>query len=250
MFELVIPARNEESHVGNIVQWARAALGSSARIVVVDNASTDDTVLVAEAAGADEVVREGRVGKGFAVIAGLKKCVTSYAMLCDADVIGLDASYLRNLRELVVGSGSCLGRLALSRPPTDAPVTTLLARPLLRAFDLGSRAGVEPIGGLLLAERRFVLGQHLPGGWGFDIGCTLAAVSYGCSIPELPVVGVTHRHKELLDYVAMAEEVCLAILQATGKLQWDHTDCTLCAAETSQLVQGGPKLGDVAPASG
>lgn len=228
MFELVVPAHNEERHVGKLVRWARSAFGATIRIVVIDNASVDRTAQVALAAGADEILNEPRLGKGFAVISGLKRCESHHVMLCDADIVGLNPEALMTLRDLTIKSGSPVGRLSLDRTPEDAPVTTLLALPLLSALGVAGRTGCEPLGGLMIAERTFLFDQHLPGGWGFDVACTLAAAKSGRAIPELPVRGVTHRHKPLIEYVDMAREVCLAVLRATGSVPWDHTDCTRC----------------------
>jgi glycosyltransferase involved in cell wall biosynthesis len=237
MFEFVVPAHNEGQYVGNVVRWARSAFGQAMKVIVVDNASADGTAEVAIAAGADEIVTEPRLGKGFAVLSGLRRCQSRYVMLCDADITGLSPDVLLSLRELVMKSDSPLGRLSLGRAPEDAPVTTMLALPLLSALGLDGRAGSEPLGGLMMAECGFLFAQHLPGGWGFDIACTLATVRSGKPLPELPVRGVAHRHKPLIDYVGMAREVCLAVLRATGNVPWDHADCTYCSAAPVLSVQ-------------
>jgi glycosyltransferase involved in cell wall biosynthesis len=67
---VVVPAFNEAHSIAKVVTDFRAAL-PDARIVVVDNRSTDRTGEIAQAAGA-EVVRESRQGKGFALLAGLR----------------------------------------------------------------------------------------------------------------------------------------------------------------------------------
>lgn len=239
MFELVVPAYNEEQHIGNLVRWARSAFGQIIKIIVVDNASVDDTAEVAVTAGADEIVREPRLGKGFAVLSGLKLCRSRYVMLCDADINGLSPDMLLSLRELVIKSDSPLGRLSLNRAPEDAPVTTVLALPLLSALGLAGQTGSEPLGGLMMAESKFLFAQHLPGGWGFDIACTLAVARSGRPVPELPVQGVTHRHKPLIEYMGMAREVCLTALRAVGTIPWDHSDCTCCSSAAQPATGGG-----------
>jgi glycosyltransferase involved in cell wall biosynthesis len=67
---VIVPCLNEANSIAKVVMDFRAAL-PNARIVVVDNASTDRTGEIARAAGA-EVVRETRRGKGFALLAGLR----------------------------------------------------------------------------------------------------------------------------------------------------------------------------------
>ncbi len=67
---VVVPCLNEAGSIGAVVADFRHAL-PRARIVVVDNGSTDATAALARAAGA-EVISETRRGKGFALLAGLR----------------------------------------------------------------------------------------------------------------------------------------------------------------------------------
>lgn len=71
MVAIVVPCFNEATSIAAVVSDFRAAL-PTARIVVVDNASSDRTGEIARAAGA-EVVRETRRGKGFALLTGLRR---------------------------------------------------------------------------------------------------------------------------------------------------------------------------------
>ena len=64
---VIIPARNEAAAIGDVVRSVRA-LGA-ARVIVVDDASTDTTAAEARTAGA-EVIRPGGRGYGWACHAG------------------------------------------------------------------------------------------------------------------------------------------------------------------------------------
>ena len=73
---VVIPALNEAAAVGRVVSGvpraALSAMGYRVRVIVVDDGSTDDTGVVARAAGADVVVRhDTRQGVGAALRTGL-----------------------------------------------------------------------------------------------------------------------------------------------------------------------------------
>ncbi len=59
---ILIPCHNEAASIGRVISEFRAAL-PSARIIVFDNCSTDETTQIARQAGA-EVHHEKRVGKG------------------------------------------------------------------------------------------------------------------------------------------------------------------------------------------
>jgi glycosyltransferase involved in cell wall biosynthesis len=68
-----------DSRLGRRRPWARiAGLGLDAKVVVVDDGSTDDTAAIAEAAGAT-VIRKENGGKGAALRAGLDRVLASSA---------------------------------------------------------------------------------------------------------------------------------------------------------------------------
>jgi glycosyltransferase involved in cell wall biosynthesis len=81
---VVIPCQNEGRSIAKVVADFHRVL-PEAQIVVVDNASTDDTAARAAEAGAT-VVRETRRGKGFAVVRGFRAaCETDFVVLVDGD---------------------------------------------------------------------------------------------------------------------------------------------------------------------
>lgn len=81
---VVVPCYNEAATIGKVVADFRRAL-PGARIIVVDNASSDDTAAVAEAAGAF-VLSESRRGKGYALLHGFRAARrASYVVMVDGD---------------------------------------------------------------------------------------------------------------------------------------------------------------------
>jgi glycosyltransferase involved in cell wall biosynthesis len=106
---VVIPAFNEASSIAQVVTDFRRAL-PAARIVVVDNASTDRTGALAADAGA-EVIRETRQGKGFALLAGLQYAATADIFIMvdgdgtyPADAAPLLIDRIRSGAEMVIGT--------------------------------------------------------------------------------------------------------------------------------------------------
>ncbi len=67
---VIIPCHDEETTIGSVVDDFRRWL-PGARVVVIDNASADGTAGAAAAAGA-HVIFEPRLGKGFALLRGLR----------------------------------------------------------------------------------------------------------------------------------------------------------------------------------
>ena len=228
---IVIPARNEAEHIGRLVRAISLTPFGGSRIIVVDNGSTDRTCCEALEAGAHLIVREERVGKGFAVAAGLAAADSETVLVLDADIEGITPAMLRQLELLYDPVHAPVVRLAIGRSAMAAPVTTLVARPLLNLLTCPTTSIAEPIGGLLLVNRKFVLLQHIPGGWGFDIALTMQVLNSGLPLPEVPVEGVTHRQRSLESYVEMSHEVIRAALIIQEKIPWGHEDCIRCQRE-------------------
>ena len=78
-----IPCYNESITVGKVITDFRAVF-PAARILVIDNASTDNTSEIARAHGA-EVVSEPRKGKGYAVQTLFSLTESDYLIMVDGD---------------------------------------------------------------------------------------------------------------------------------------------------------------------
>jgi glycosyltransferase involved in cell wall biosynthesis len=113
---IVVPAFNERATILDILRAARAQAVDGVRfeIIVVDDGSTDGTGDMVEANPAlcDRLIRNPRnLGKGGAVIAGLKAATGDYVLFQDADLEYDPADYSRLLEpvlrfdaDLVMGS--------------------------------------------------------------------------------------------------------------------------------------------------
>jgi dolichyl-phosphate beta-glucosyltransferase len=89
---VVIPVYNEAAEIANIVRAVDEALrarGGDFEIIVVDNASEDDTVDRLQPFLADKPVRllrnEHNMGKGYSVRRGMLEATGELRLMCDAD---------------------------------------------------------------------------------------------------------------------------------------------------------------------
>jgi glycosyltransferase involved in cell wall biosynthesis len=107
---VVIPCHDEAATIGRVVERFRELL-PDAEVLVIDNASQDDTAAVAEEAGA-RVVGETRLGKGFALMTGFQLArEADYYVMVDgddtypaSDVIELLSVAVRQGADMVVGT--------------------------------------------------------------------------------------------------------------------------------------------------
>jgi glycosyltransferase involved in cell wall biosynthesis len=112
LVSVVIPCRNEARTVAGCVRQAQlglARLGVSCEVIVVDNASTDDTAARARQHGA-RVVTVPTVGYGSALAAGIASAGGRYVVMADGDgsydlsTLGAYCSRLAAGADLVVGN--------------------------------------------------------------------------------------------------------------------------------------------------
>ena len=105
---VVIPARNEEETVADVVAAAhRARLVDE--VIVVDNGSSDGTASAAAGQGA-RVVTEPVSGKGEAMHTGVAATDAEVIVFLDADLIGLRPDHVDCLVEaLLDGAGMACG---------------------------------------------------------------------------------------------------------------------------------------------
>jgi len=179
--DVVLPCLNEEDAIVDVI----CRLPDGYRAVVVDNGSTDRSVVRARAAGA-LVVHEPRRGFGAAAHAGLLAAVAPLVAFCDADG-SMDPAQLPEYAALIESGAAdlVLGR----RIPTTRgawPWHARLANRVL-AHRLHSMIGVDlhDLGPLRIARRDALLALDLHDRRsGYPLEMVLAASRAGWTIVE------------------------------------------------------------------
>lgn len=180
----IIPAYNEEKHIGQVL-YAVKRVGEIDDIVVVSDGSTDRTAEVACGFDGVRVIElPQNMGKGYAMKAGLDNTSASIVLFLDADLLGLEPHHVRALL-LPVFHGVAdmvLGVFCSGRGMTD------LAQKLT-PFLTGQRA-----------VKRWVLdmiGEEVwSTGYGIEMALTRCARKWNLRVMEVPLYGVTHVMKE------------------------------------------------------
>jgi 4,4'-diaponeurosporenoate glycosyltransferase len=104
---IVIPARNEGKNLPRLLRSIAASVVKPTEILVIDDASTDDTASIAQILGATVITSatlpEGWTGKTWSCHQGAQRAIGDYLLFLDADTFfvdrGLDSLVGRWLRE-------------------------------------------------------------------------------------------------------------------------------------------------------
>ena len=103
----IIPTHNEEKSVGNVLKTIIDS-GCFDEIIVVDGASTDNTVRECRKPGVMVVQLAKKGGKGIDMKKGLGKTKADIIVFFDADIIGLKKEHIKDLIIPVAENGAIM----------------------------------------------------------------------------------------------------------------------------------------------
>lgn len=241
---VIIPARNEEATVGDIIRTIRSHLVERVPLVdevlVVDSRSEDATAQVATAAGA-RVVAEQNVlphlppmrGKGEALWKGVASCTSDIIVFVDGDLHDFTPDYVTGLLgPLLTDPTVAYVKGFYHRPLVNGSsvqedgggrVTELVARPLLNMHWPHLAGFVQPLAGEY-AGRRSVL-EKIPfvAHYGVEIGhlIDLAELVGLDALAQVDLGHRRHRHQTLHGLGQMASQIMLTVhdrLERYGRL--------------------------------
>jgi glucosyl-3-phosphoglycerate synthase len=222
---IVLPARNEEATIGDIVTTIRERLVDEVplvhEIIVVDSRSTDATTIRAGSSGAivHRVPRHGRDGalrdggKGEALQMGLAKMSGDIGVFLDSDVRSFDPAFVVRLVDALISDPSLVLVKAFYDRPTrkggGGRVTELVARPLLRRLAPELSAVIQPLAGETAFVRGPMLRLPFVSGYGVEIGMLLQVLAaHGLDAIGQTDLGVReHSHQDLGALARMAVQI-------------------------------------------
>ena len=235
---VVIPARDEEATVGDVVGALRDELVLAAplidELVVMDSDSQDATAQAARRAGATvhrcrdvAPVLGAYPGKGEALWKSLLVTTGDILVFLDADltlwgshfVTGLLGPLLRPARE---GSETLLVKACYDRSVGDTPdggtvgggrVTELVARPMLNLWWPELAGVAQPLSGEWAARRSLLAQLPVPVGYGVEIAVLIdTARRHGIdAIAQVDLGERGHSHQADADLAVMAAELMLVV---------------------------------------
>ncbi|GIL36596.1 glucosyl-3-phosphoglycerate synthase [Phycicoccus sp. DTK01] len=237
---VVIPARDEEATVGDVVAGVRRAWVEDVplvdELVVIDSDSTDRTAEVARAAGAT-VHAAAEVlpglgparGKGEALWKALHVTNGDVLVFLDADLVEWGTHFVSGLLgPLLTDPGVALVKAVYDRPLLDAEgreaetggrVTELVARPLLALHHPELAGLVQPLAGEWAVRRSAFERFSVPVGYGVEIAALVdtAALLGADAVAQVDLGRRTHRHHRHDTLGPMAVQVLAAVEARLGR---------------------------------
>jgi glycosyltransferase involved in cell wall biosynthesis len=186
---VAIPCYNEATTIAKVVSDFRREL-PEAEILVIDNASSDESAREAAHAGA-RVVREKRRGKGFVMQTILEAVETDVCVVVDGDdtyfaedVHALLAPVLADRADMVVGD-----RLQQASSVALTDLHRFGNRAILAIINLAFRTSFRDVlSGFRVVNRAFMRSVPLiTGGFETETELTLQALEKGMVVQELPI---------------------------------------------------------------
>ena len=252
---VVIPARNEEATVGDIVRTIRRDLVERHQLVdevmVVDSRSQDSTARVAAEAGATVVAQDavlptlsGLQGKGEALWKGLAASRGDIVVFVDGDLYDFTSDYVTGLLgPLLTDPAIAYVKGFYHRPlvgpvSTDADgggrVTELVARPMLNLYWPELAGFVQPLAGEYAGRREVLERVPFVANYGVEVGHLIDILeAYGLdALAQVDLGKRTHRHQSTQALGRMSGQIMLTVfdrLERYGRLVSSEPPATLLA---------------------
>jgi glucosyl-3-phosphoglycerate synthase len=253
-----LPARDEAATVGPVVAAIRLELMERMplvdELVVVDDGSSDATVAIARAAGADVVVAseispidsgsdsgsdsgfdsgsdsdsgedpDRPHGKGQAMWKALYMTTGDLVVFCDADIRHFAWHFITGLlgplllRDDVMFVKGFYDRPLDGRPSEGGRVTELVARPLISALFPHLAGMTQPLAGECAARRHVLEQVPFVDGYGVDLGLVIdVAALYGLSaLAQCDLGERIHRNRPLAELGPQALAIVQIALSRAG----------------------------------
>jgi glycosyltransferase involved in cell wall biosynthesis len=238
---LGLPTLNEQATIAHVIRTLKGALMDEVplldEVVVVDSASTDDTVAIARGLGVP-VVEHGEilpelgtfVGKGEALWKSLHLLRGDIVVWCDTDVSNIHPQFVYGIVGPLLTDHRISYVKGFYRRPLNfggklettggGRVTELCARPLFNLFYPELSGLVQPLAGEYAARRELL--ERLPffTGYGVETGHLIDILeTFGLNrIAQTDLGERVHRNQELFDLAKMA----FAIMQVAVKRLGDR----------------------------
>lgn len=210
---VIIPAKNEENAIGRVISAARERADE---VIVVDGYSADRTREIAAQAGARVLFQSRQVypGKGNAMKTGLQAATGDIVVFIDADMTSIKPEWISMMTEPIMNGEADVCKAEYIRGPFDAPVTKLVAKPLLKKLYPDLNVNM-PLEGEIAARKQTFEKLDFREDWGIDVGLVISAHLKGLRIKNVFLGEKVHKpsySKDISELSPMAQNIIETIL--------------------------------------
>ena len=209
---VVVPAYNEEKHIGNLIK--RIKKNDIYEILVVNNASTDNTAEVAQKAGARVVLCENK-GKGYAMEMGIKEAKGEILIFLDGDIENYHNEIIQLMSNPIIYRDVDFVKSTFDR--NGGRVTLLLAKPLLSLTFPELKEYNQPLSGIIAGKKSAFEKVELEKDYGVDVGLLLDMFLNNFKMEQAYIGFIENDSQPINNLEKMSEEVAKAILKRAQK---------------------------------
>lgn len=210
---VIIPAHNEEKTIRKVIKMLKNNPLIN-EILVINNASTDNTEQIAKKEGV-KVLNCDIKGKGYAMEMGIKEALNEIIIFLDADITKYDYDIISILSEPILNRNIDFVKSKFDRE--GGRVTELVAKPLLEITFPNIPKFAQPLSGAIAGKKDLLSKLVLEKDYGVDIGILLDMISLNAKIEEVYLGKIKNQSQSWKCLVKMSKEVSQAILKRAYK---------------------------------
>lgn len=220
MVTAILAAKNEANNIKNIINRINNSTVEVEDILVVDGHSTDNTRELAKEEGARVILQSERKypGKGIAMKDGLEQAEGDVIIYIDSDIKNWKEDWIEKMIQPILDGETEITKAMYDRAPKDAPVTKLVAKPLLKMLFPNLKVK-KPLEGELAANKEIFEELDFKENWGVDVGLMISAHLKGFKISNIYLGKKKHKPsyvQDIAELSPMAEDIAHTILDYYG----------------------------------
>ena len=210
---VIIPARNEEKTIGQVIDIVKKSKVDH-EIIVVNNASIDNTADIAKEKGV-RVVNCDKVGKGNAMKVGLESAINEFVVFLDSDIVNYNERIVEILVEPLIKRNVDFVKSAFDRT-TGGVVAEVATKPLLELLFPDMPKFIEPLSGMIAGKKSILETLDFEPDYGVDIGILIDVINKNVKVEEVnigQIINMSHVLKTNETMKNMSIQIMRAILK-------------------------------------
>lgn len=215
MISIIIPALDEQDTIEKVVKFCFSEPLVS-EVIVVDDKSSDNTVTIAERAGAKTIISQAR-GKGISMRDGISAATNNILVFLDADIHPYPEKTIKNLVHPIIENECDFTKGAFAR--NAGRVTELVAKPLLKIFFPELSAFQQPLSGMIAGKKSYLSKIDFFADYGVDVGILIDMFLMQARVKEINIGYIENKSKPWQELGKMSGEVSRAIIRKAALRQ-------------------------------